>query len=101
MTRLSRGGCIDDDDKNKVIHIHGIYDSLLSHILMPEWKRFVAALPSVTVLDGKVSDILLDAFKVSPLQRLYHEDCDNGVRFVSNVLKVNSHRQLPSPQSLR
>jgi hypothetical protein len=68
---------------------------------MPEWKRFVAALPSVTVLDGKVSDILLDAFKVSPLQRLYHEDCDNGVRFVSNVLKVNSHRQLPSPQSLR
>ena len=108
MTRLSRGGCSDDDDKNKVIHIHGISDSLLSHILMPDWKRFVATLPSVTarrgtyfhlhfdnvVLDGKVSDMLLDAFKVSPLQRLYLEDCDSGMKFASNLLKINSTLQV-------
>ena len=102
LTRLSRG--CSDSAKNKVIHIDGISDGLLAHALMPEWSRFVATLTSVNarrgtffhlhfeyvVLDGKVSDMLLDAFAVAPLQTLYLQDCENTVKFASNVLKVNS-----------
>jgi hypothetical protein len=105
LTRLSRG--IPNDKKNGSIVIHGISDNLLAHILMPEWKRFIATLSSVTasrgtyfhltfvdsVLDGNVSDMLLDALKGSPLQRLFLENCQKGLRFARDVLKVNSTLQ--------
>jgi hypothetical protein len=105
LTRLSRG--LSNDDKNTSIKIHGVSDNLLAYVLMPEWRRFIATLSLVTasrgtyfhlhfedvVLDGNVSDLLLDGLKVSPLKRLFLRNCHKGLRFARNVLKVNSTLQ--------